>query len=630
MYQFNEPEQIEALKGYKNLDSEIDNGFEEITELASLIYQTPFALITLTDRNKQWLKSKIDIEFPKNLLENPFRNYAFKNPGSILEISNALEDERFRNDPLVTAEPFIIFCAAIPLVLQDGQVLGTLCIMDQKPRKLTYGQLNILKKLGNRIVKQIVLYKNIAEQKKKHIITYQRLYEITSQSSDYIFTLDRNLNITYINHFDNEVPENVLYKKITSFIDPEFQDEYVKACNTSLEDLRIIEKDFLINTNTGKRWFSVKFFPLKNREGKADSLLIIANDINASMQIREELIMQQKILFEAQKISQTGSCEWDVQSGETIFSDELYNILGIEKGMELTHITALTDRIHPDDLKRAEELTVEAIKTLLPLLFQFRVITPKGELKYIDARGCPLVIKENKVISVLITLHDITEAVNFDKKLFTAVVQSEEKERARMAGELHDGVCQYLAGSKLMLTTIENTLKSESENLDIEAITGMVQYSKTTLIDALNLTQQISHNLLPVAFHKKGVIQSVKEMTVLLNSVDSIHYKVTTQGNDSELDPHISINIFRIVQEFIRNSQKYSEASQLDISIVINKKEIELEINDNGIGFDLNSVENKKGVGLLSMRKRIQSIGGTFTYKTLPGKGVRLRLKMIV
>ena len=504
---------------------------------------------------------------------------------------------------------------SIPLVGKCGQSAGNFCIMDTVKRKLTEEQLSILKILVKRIVNQIAINKNLVKQEDIHRLAYQRLYAITSQSPDYIFTLDLNLNVTYINHLKFQSSENVLHKNALTFIEPEFENEFVTACRTSLDDLKVIEKDFSVSKSFGKRCYSVKFCPLKNNEGIADSLLLIASDVTSEREIREELIKQQKILSEAQNISQTGSCEWDVQSGEAKFSDGLYNILGIEKSVHLTHIKSLSERVHPDDRQRAEDLTTRAIKTLSTLVFKYKILTPDGELKYIDGRGGPLVIKGKKVISVLVTLQDITASVNFDKKLFTAVVQSEEKERARMAGELHDGVCQYLAGSKLMLT-------------DLEAITGMLQYSKKTLSDALDLTQQISHNLLPGEFHKKGVIQTVIEMTEFLNSADKIHYTINVNGNDTGLDPVISINIFRIVQEFIRNSQKYSEASAVNISIDISDKEVLLEIKDNGKGFDLNSVKKKSGVGLLSMRKRIQSIGGSFTYETSPGKGVYLALKM--
>jgi signal transduction histidine kinase len=339
---------------------------------------------------------------------------------------------------------------------------------------------------------------------------------------------------------------------------------------------------------------------------------------------------QQTILYEAQKISQTGSCEWDLETGEVKFSSQVYDILGIKKGLEINHIKDLTDRIHPDDYQNAKELTRKGIETQSQLVFEYRIITPDGQIKNIEARGCPLVLKNGRVTSALITLQDITESVNFDKKLITAVVQSEENERARMAGELHDGVCQYLAGTKLMLNTVEKSLTSGMEEPDKQAVVEMIRYSKTSVSDALELTRQISHNLLPVSFHEKGVIQSVKEMTIRLNLAGNIQYKIVTKGKDKGLDPNVSMNIFRIIQEFIRNSQKYSEATEVNIFISINKKEVELEIRDNGIGFDLESVNKKKGVGLLSMRKRIKAIGGSFTYTTSPGNGVHLKLKMTV
>ena len=616
-----EPEVLYSVAG---------NEFDEFLELVSVILRVPVSFISFKNGENIFFKSKGDINDEYFLQVNTFCDLALKNPDSVFEISNASEG-RFYDNPLVTQPPAIIFFAAVPLIIPGSNDRGTLCIMDYKTRKLKRWQIKALKILGKKIVNKILVDKNLSEQRNELISAHKKLFEITSQTPDYIFTLDKNLNITYINHFENDTkPGDIINKSVLDYIDKDYIQEYYAASQIAFNELRVVEKEILIRTSKDeKRWYSVKFCPIKNEDGNADSLLVIANDVIVSRQVRQELLKQQRILFEAQKLSQTGSCEWDIKTGEAIFSSEIYNIFSFEKNSEKNHIHQLSDLVHPDDQPLGEKLIINAIKTFSSLVFKYRVITPKGELKYIDGRGFPLLIRDNKVITVLLTLQDITASVNFDKKLFTAVVQSEEKERARMAGELHDGVCQYLAGSRLMFSGIERSFNNKEEDLDVESILSMVTYGKKSVDDALVLTRQISHNLLPVEFHEKGVIKSIQEIAESLNTADEIKYVVTAQGIDANLDQNISINIFRIVQEFIRNSQKYSEATEVKISITIDKKSVALEISDNGKGFDL-KYEEKKGVGLLSMRKRIESVGGSFNYETAPGKGVRLTLKMAV
>jgi signal transduction histidine kinase len=609
---------------YQNPDLEIDTEFKEIIEIIYLSCDVPFIKI-LVDNKSHFSKSRIEKDFPENIIDAITCSCWPQYTRGIFELDN--ENDIAQLIEGNTSSLSFQFFACVPLIHKE-EVLGSILLLDIRKRKLTEKHRNLLTIMSARIARHIVLHEEITEQQRKHHLTYQRLYDITSQTPDYIFTLNADLNITYINHYGRSSRENILNKHVASFFQPEYRDDYIAACRSSLRDLVVIEKDFVIVTPTGNRCYSVKFCPLKNKHGHAESLLIIARDVSSARKIREELIKQQKVLSEAQKISQTGSCEWNLDTDEAIFSDELIAILGLKGQVYDNHIETLRSRIHSDDLPTALELTRNAIRNRSSLSFKYRIVTPKGEIKFIDGRGCPLTIVDDRVLTVLITLHDITDYVNFDKKIFAAVVQSEEKERARMAGELHDGVCQYLAGSKLMLTTIENTLNEANGKLNIDSIAAMVQYSKSTLTDALHLTQQISRNLLPVSFHRKGLFQSVQEMIDVLNSADQIIYVLTTSGEDTELDQDIAINIFRIVQEFIRNSQKYSEASHVNIHLSIRNEIIQLEIDDNGKGFDMNSAELKKGVGLLSMRKRIQSIGGSFTYETAKGKGVRLKLKM--
>jgi two-component system, NarL family, sensor kinase len=201
-------------------------------------------------------------------------------------------------------------------------------------------------------------------------------------------------------------------------------------------------------------------------------------------------------------------------------------------------------------------------------------------------------------------------------KLQQAMFQSElkamERERERIAADLHDEISPLLAVVKFQVDSVEGVQGEEAEHL---------RQASLYVDDVLHRIREISNNLMPASLLKKGLrtvlwqyMKKVEKTTGL-----SIHFEC---ADDPLLSQELCVNVYRILQEIIHNTVKHAGASTVWVRLTVREKMLHLYTRDNGRGFDYPTINTRSaGIGLHSLKNRAESLGGRMQVESAPGSG---------
>ncbi len=183
----NEEARLRALLEYQILDSTPEISFDDLTRLASFICGTPMAIITLVDKDRQWFKSIIGLDAQETPRDISFCGHVIHDE-TFMTVEDALQDPRFHDNPLVTSGPNIRFYAGAPLKSPSGHSIGTLCVADSKPRKMTNEQTVALEALARQVVCLFELRRQTKQLKESNAEIKRFAETVAEQKQQMFFT----------------------------------------------------------------------------------------------------------------------------------------------------------------------------------------------------------------------------------------------------------------------------------------------------------------------------------------------------------------------------------------------------------------------------------------------------------
>ena len=267
--------------------------------------------------------------------------------------------------------------------------------------------------------------------------------------------------------------------------------------------------------------------------------------------------------------------------------------------------------------------------------FETQRLTKDGRLLDVALSAAPFVDPyHNEVVGDICTMRDITEhkrAEDAERKLeesrqLTQIIQRHiEDERRSLARELHDELGQYVTAVKTFAVAIGNKTRETAPE---------VAASAQTIVSAANHIYDGMHNIIrqlrPGALDNLGLTETLRDAIAQWQG-ENPHMKFNLEfiGKLDGLGETININFYRIVQESVTNALRYSEASEINITLQRTPNSgLSLTVQDNGVGMNVAEVDQTQHFGLLGMRERVQALHGSFAVESAPNKGVIIQIEI--
>lgn len=626
----NEADRLEALRRYEITDTPSEESFDGIAKLATQIFNVPISLLSLVDAESVFFKANIGMGKAREAKRGESLCALAILDKNVTVFEDALKEQCLSNNPNVIGKFGLQFYAGAPLITQDGYTIGALCIIDKKPRKFSQADRAILEGLARTAMDQIELRRSAIEKitevedaNTTLATMQQRLIDLNSEmeatneqltktniqlSKSYDLTILLNKNLkkseqrlkSFISkapiafailtgrELTIEVANDMVLKvwgKTSAVIGmplseamPELKEQpYLGILDhvflsgvTYVGDTAhvLLETDGAI----GDHYFDFIYEPLKNDEGKTESIIVIANDVTDRIRKKNKLESLNRQFEIALQAGQLGSYNLDLITGKMECSDTCKENYGF--ATEGTYgFDDLMQTIIPEHRAIVQDLIENAIKKKTPYHAEYLIRWPDGSQHWMNASGLPTYDTEGNATHMIGVTGDVTKRKNYEaqKDDFLGIASHELKTPITS-----------LKGTIQLLEMLKNKAADDT----IPKLIDMCSFSIkkiTNLVDDLLNMHRIS----------VGQLELEKENFSLAKMLESCCHDIRLSGRyDLKIEGDADVIMYadeqrieQVVVNFINNAIKYAPRSNaIDVLVENNREHIKINVRDYGEG----------------------------------------------
>jgi PAS domain S-box-containing protein len=320
----------------------------------------------------------------------------------------------------------------------------------------------------------------------------------------------------------------------------------------------------------------------------------------------------------------TPSLVWmsDREGTVTYMNDRRINFTG--RDLATGYEDAWSAFVHPDDLQSVQATNKHALEHQRQFSKEYRLRRRDGAYRWMLDIAAPRLNEDGSFAGFVGSAVDITDqklAQEALEKIGGKLIEAQEEERSRIARELHDDICQRLALLSMELEQANRGSNGSSGSQKIEEI-------RRHCAQIAGDVQALSHKLHSSKLEYLGLAAAIKSFCREFSQQHEVNVQFADEDVPSFLPHDVSLSLFRVTQEALQNAMKHSGARQFSVILWGSANEIRLEVNDRGVGFDVERAKLDRGLGLVSMQERVHLVHGTFTIESTENGGTKIMVRV--